>query len=58
MKKRCGNCIYWDKPEGVDTKGDTYECRRYPPVKYKENIEFPETYHNDWCGEHKKEEKK
>lgn len=47
----------WNPPDREPCSLEDYEaesdsggghCRRYPPI---DNNGFPETYHDDWCGE-------
>jgi len=48
---------YWLKP----TELGNSECRRFPPILDTEgNTVWPETAHDDWCGEweHDVEDKK
>jgi len=57
-KKTCETCVFWHVPKGSSIDVEN-ECRRYPPRRIiNSESEFPETYHNDWCGEYKKDEKK
>mgnify|MGYP006165368325 CR=1 FL=1 len=50
---KCIRCIH----VAVDEKiGNRYQCRRFPPVKYKSLLnelvtDFPPVHPTDWCGE-------
>ena len=48
----CETCRWWEPSEHHDEKG---RCRREPPARAsrEEHGEWPLTYLDDWCGEHR-----
>ena len=53
----CKTCRWWRHlPIQDGHEGNTGECRRYPPRIFdRQSVSetwFPESYHEDWCGEH------
>ena len=62
----CEFCLYWDKFHEGDGGEALGECRRYAPrpkitsepeIEGKENVEWPITRENEFCGEFKYDEK-
>lgn len=65
----CKTCLYWDHPTrevGGYQAGEIGWCRRFPPVIVNpekedrsriddtyDRMEWPVTFHADWCGEWK-----
>lgn len=57
--ERCATCRWWLHEHGGDFMPG--QCRRAPPltadIRYEHSrgrsvIKWPETHHDDWCGEH------
>lgn len=52
----CCECRFWKSHETATESSDAGECRRYAPRPHfpseeREQLEWPTTDHDDWCGE-------
>ncbi len=58
----CSECRWWESSELEPTEErGTGECRRFPPVPLREDLEvegyWPTTEPDDYCGEYAAKEK-